>query len=114
EAGDTLGLTLYWQALTEMNISYTVFTHLLDQEGRMWGQKDSIPGGGQLPTTSWIRGEIIQDEYEIEVSGDAPAGECVLEIGMYQWETGERLPVFDEEGTPQGDRILVDQVQILP
>ena len=113
QAGETLALTLYWQALTQMDTSYTVFTHLLDQEGRIWGQKDSVPGGGQLPTTSWVEREIIEDWYEIEVSRDAPAGEYVLEIGMYQWETGERLPVFDERGTPQGDRILLDRIQIL-
>jgi len=114
QAGDTLALTLYWQAVTEMESSYTVFTHLLDGEGRIWGQKDAVPGGGQLPTTSWVEGEIIEDGYEIEVSRDAPAGEYALEVGMYQWETGERLPVSDEYGTPQGDRILLDQVQSLP
>jgi hypothetical protein len=114
QAGDTLALTLYWQAVTEMESSYTVFTHLLDGEGRIWGQKDAVPGGGQLPTTSWVEREIIEDGYEIEVSRDAPAGEYVLEIGMYHWETGERLRVFDSHGTPQGDRILLDQIQLLP
>ena len=113
QAGETLTLTLYWQALTEMDTSYTVFTHLLDQDEQMWGQKDGVPGGGQLPTTSWVEGEIIEDGYEIEVSRDAPAGEYVLEIGMYHWETGERLRVFDSHGTPQGDRILLSVVRIL-
>jgi len=113
EPGETLTLTLYWQALTQMDTSYTVFTHLLDQEGRIWGQKDSMPGAGQLPTTRWVEREIIEDGYEIEVSRDAPAGEYVLEIGMYHWETGERLPVFDDHGTRQEDRVLVDSVEIV-
>jgi len=112
QAGQTLTLTLYWQALTEMDTSYTVFTHLLDGEGRIWGQKDGVPGGGQLPTTSWVEGEIIEDEYKIEASHDTPAGEYVLEIGMYHWETGERLPVFDSHGTPQGNRILLSAVRV--
>ena len=29
--------------------------------GRMWGQGDSIPGSGEMQTTSWLRGEVITD-----------------------------------------------------
>ena len=112
QAGETLTLTLYWQALTQMDTSYTVFTHLLDQEGRVWSQKDNVPGGGQLPTTSWVEGEIIEDRYEIEVRREAPAGEYVLEIGMYQWETGDRLEVLGEHGISQADAIVLATIQI--
>jgi 4-amino-4-deoxy-L-arabinose transferase-like glycosyltransferase len=113
-AGETVGLTLYWQALTEIDVSYTVFTHLLDRDDRIWGQQDSMPGGGQLPTTSWIPGEIIEDDYEIEVSGQARAADYLLEIGMYHWATGRRLPVLDGHGAPQGDRVLLGTVKIIP
>lgn len=113
EAGETLSLTLYWLALTEMDKSYTVFTHLLDREGRIWGQQDSLPGAGQLPTTGWIEREIIVDYYEIPVSSEAPSGEYVLETGMYQWETGERLPVFDQHGMSQADRIVLGTVEVV-
>lgn len=98
----------------DMDISYTAFTHLLDGEGQIWGQKDGIPARGQLPTTSWVEGEIIQDEYEIEAGAEAPAGEYVLETGMYQWETGTRLPAFDEHSMLEGDRVLLTGVNILP
>ena len=113
QAGETVRLTLYWQALAEIDVSYTVFTHLLDTDDRIWGQKDSVPGRGQLLTTSWMPGEIIQDEYDIEVSGEAPAGNYVFEIGMYHWETGRRLSVYDEHDTPQGDRVLLGTVKVI-
>jgi len=41
--GGTLNLTLYWRAMAEMEEDYTVFTHLMDKEGRIWGQKDNFP-----------------------------------------------------------------------
>jgi 4-amino-4-deoxy-L-arabinose transferase-like glycosyltransferase len=107
-AGEVLHLTLYWQALTESDVSYTVFTHLLDGNSRIWGQKDSLPGGDALPTTSWRVGEVIIDNYEITVNPDTPLGEYVLEVGMYQATTGQRLPISDEAGTVLGDRILLD------
>jgi hypothetical protein len=53
-AGDTLHLTFYWRALVGMETSYKVFTHLLGDDGRIWGQKDDLPGQGTLPTIGWV------------------------------------------------------------
>jgi hypothetical protein len=109
EAGGKLHLTLYWRAERVMDISYTVFTHLIDAQEHIWGQWDSVPCGGVCPTTWWIEGDVIADEYEITVDPDAPAGEYQIEVGMYSLETMERLPVFDTEGKQvPGARILLD------
>ena len=110
--GDSLHLTLYWRALAEVDTSYTVFTHLTDDQGQIWGQRDSIPGQGTLPTSSWLPGEYITDEYEIAVRVDAPPGQYAIEIGMYELATMIRLPVFDAQGTGVGDRILLEDTPI--
>jgi len=110
--GETLQLTLYWQALDEMQVSYTVFTHLLDTEGLIWGQLDRIPVRGEAPTTGWMVGEVITDPYEILTDPEAPPGNYVIEIGMYDTSTMERLPVFDRQGVRQDDRILLESVQL--
>jgi 4-amino-4-deoxy-L-arabinose transferase-like glycosyltransferase len=107
KAGGVLDLTLYWQALGGMERSYTVFVHLLDERSQIWGQKDTIPGGGSMPTTGWVEGEVITDRYEVMVMPGAPAGHYLLECGLYWAETGERLPVFDMEGESLGDRLLL-------
>jgi len=112
--GETLHLTLYWQALAEMNTSYTVFTHLLDKDNQIWGQKDSVPGDGTLPTTGWLRGEVIADEYDIVVKPEIPAGEFILEIGMYEGATGQRLPIVDERGDTLEDRIILGPIRVSP
>jgi uncharacterized membrane protein len=111
-AGDTLHLTLYWRALSEMETSYTVFNHLIDGDNRIWGQRDGIPGGGTLPTSSWISGEYVVDEYDIPVQADTPSGEYVLEAGMYELTTMIRVPVVDSEGAVVGDRILLDATPV--
>jgi hypothetical protein len=114
EPGGVLHLTLYWQALARMETSYIVFTHLLDAEGRVRGQKDSIPCGGACPTTSWLEGEVIVDQYEIAVDHDAPVGEYQVEVGMYDLETMRRLPAFDEAGRRLADdRILLESTIIV-
>ncbi len=113
KAGEAFHLTLYWQALEEMEISYTVFTHLLDAGNHIWGQMDSPPRGGEAPTTSWVPGEIIADEYEIVVDPQAPPAECLIEIGMYDPSTMERLSVIDAGGEVQADRLLLQTVSVL-
>jgi len=110
EAGSTLSLTLYWKALAEMDTSYTVFAHILDAEDKIWGQRDSLPGNGSLPTTGWLPGEIIADRFEVPVQPDAPLGQYVIEIGMYRAETGQRLNVLDEKGQVSRGSILLQKI----
>jgi hypothetical protein len=100
--GSTLQLTLYWQAREETAVSYTVFTHLVDEAGRIRGQWDGIPDGGRNPTDEWVSGEIIVDRYEIPVSPNAAPGQHMLRIGMYDIITGERLQARDAEGNLLG------------
>ena len=109
----TLHLTLYWQALAKMETSYTVFVHLLDAQNRTWGQRDNLPVKGTHPTTSWLPGEVVSDEYEIVVDATAPVGEYQIEVGMYDLQTMLRLPAFDEQGNPlPNDRILLSKVRV--
>ncbi len=112
-SGETLRLTLYWQAVQEMGISYTVFTHLLDPGQRVWGQLDSIPGTGAMLTTSWLGGEVVSDPYDIVVNPEAPPGEYLIEIGMYNADTGQRLPARDTADNPMGDRILLTGIEVV-
>jgi hypothetical protein len=112
KAGDTLSLTLYWKALSEMETSYTVFIHLLDAEDKIWGQLDSLPGNGSLPTTGWLPGEVIVDQFEVPVQSDAPPGQYLIEIGMYQAETGQRLSIINWKGQVVDNKILLDEVTV--
>jgi hypothetical protein len=109
--GDLLPLTLYWQALRRTDTSYTVFTHLLDEQSRIRGQQDNTPVQGTYPTTGWLPGEVIVDAYEIPVRDDAPAGPHRIEVGVYDAATGLRLPIVDSTGqTLLGDHLLLQEV----
>jgi len=112
KAGGMLSLTLYWKALAEIDTSYTVFIHLLDAEDKIWGQRDSVPGNGALPTTGWLPGEIIVDQYEVPIQPDASPGQYGIEIGMYQAETGERLPIINQRGQVVDNRVLLEEVTV--
>ena len=58
-------------------------------------------------------GEIIVDEYDIPIQPDAPPGRYTIEVGMYQVETGQRLPIINQEGQVLDDRIvLLEEVAV--
>lgn len=75
---------------------------------------DSVPLRGEATTTSWVAGEIISDQYDIVVDPEAPPGNYVIEIGMYDPSTGQRLPVFANGQREEGDRLLLEEVKVLP
>jgi hypothetical protein len=113
--GETLLLTLYWQALAPMEERYTVFTHLLDEEGQIQAQMDGEPQGGGLPTDRWAVGQVVQDNYALAVSPGARPGPHLLEAGMYLLATMDRLPVQDpESGAELGDRVILGTVEVVP
>ena len=47
-----------------------------------------------------LTGEYITDAYEVKLAADAPPGEYQLVIGLYNPETGERLPVNGPDCQP--------------
>ncbi len=112
EAGGTVDLTLYWQALGQPERPYTVFTHLVDETGELQGQQDNMPVGDTLPTTCWQPGEFITDTYEIPVSPDAPPGRYTVRVGMYDLRTGERLAV--SAAGHRGDSLSLEPIQVRP
>jgi hypothetical protein len=96
--GDSVELVLYWEAIEKPQGNYTVFTHLLDSEGLLWGQKDHRPLHGDYPTNVWNSGDIVRDPHSIKVSPEAPPGNFQIEVGMYTLETLERLPIAGSDG----------------
>jgi hypothetical protein len=87
-------LVFYWQSLVPVDTDYTVFVHILDQDGNTVAQQDSPPAGGAYPTGLWDEGEIIRDEILLPV-GELEPGMYEVVVGMYDFESGQRLGVED-------------------
>ncbi len=112
QPGGEIHLTLFWQAAAATDQDYTVFIHLVGEEGHVWGQGDSPPADGFYLTTEWEESEIVRDQHSIAIPPEAPAGEYRLDVGMYLVSTGERLPVLSEERQIQGDKVSVEGTRI--
>lgn len=96
--GESLELTLFWQATATPAQDYTVFVHLLDSTGNQVAGADSPPVNGDYPTTLWHAGEQILDEHTMLIPADLPPGEYSLAVGMYNPDSGARVPLVEGTG----------------
>ncbi len=95
EKGGEVRLTLWWEALAPIEEDYTVFTHLLDGEGRLIGGHDSMPANGWRPTSGWRAEQVMRDIHYIPFEAGEGLGEIIIEVGLYDLETGRRLELED-------------------
>jgi 4-amino-4-deoxy-L-arabinose transferase-like glycosyltransferase len=113
QPGELLSLTLYWRALSPIQESYTVFTHVEDP-GVVWGQMDGVPRCGKRPTSFWEVGYVNVDHHTFELNPDTPPGPHPLVAGMYRTDTGERLQVTDVKGVPLGTTLNLGVIDVVP
>jgi hypothetical protein len=103
-AGDTITVTLTWDALGRPPADYTVFVHLDGPAGpAAFG--DGPPAEDTYPTGLWDRGEQIVDRHPVRLPEEMPAGDYRLIVGLYD-AVGVRVAAFD----PDGARLTADQV----
>lgn len=109
--GDNVRLVVRWQTTVPVRDSFRVFIHLVDQDGRLWAQSDSIPGGGLLPMTAWEPGQAVIDRIAIQLPPDLPPGTYQVRIGIYHPVNGLRLRVT--QGSLAPDYVVVGEVEVI-
>ena len=97
QPGDTLNLTVVWQAQQPLDVDYTAFAHLVDEDGQGWAGDDHAPYDGLYPTSAWGGGEMVRDAFTLAVPAGAPPGLYSLQVGWYHPQTQERLPAGDAD-----------------
>jgi hypothetical protein len=97
-----------WQAFRPLDSDYTMFVHAVTPDGTRWAQVDTMPQGGKLPTSQWRPGQVVTDRYTLTFKSDAPAAqEYRYLLGLYLWQTGQRLPASVVENPRQRDDKVV-------
>ncbi|HET6447096.1 MAG TPA: hypothetical protein VFI27_21235, partial [candidate division Zixibacteria bacterium] len=82
------------RALKPATLDYTTFVHLVDEQGNLVTQSDSIPDNGSSPTHIWRSGDVIRDTHTL--TANAPTAGSLL-IGAYDLETLTRLAANIDE-----------------
>jgi len=89
--GQTLKVTLYWQAAAALERDYSIYLHLVGQDGRIVAQRDRYPVQGLLPTSCWLPGAIYRDVWALPLPETLHTPEELqLLVGLYEAGTGAR------------------------
>jgi hypothetical protein len=102
DAGDSVELTLVWQALAESAANYAVSLELVDAAGVALAQHLAEPAGGRRPTAGWLPGEYVEDGHKLRVPRETPRGRYQLVVSVLDAVDGRRLAADNES-----DRVVL-------
>jgi len=71
--GETVYVTLYWEALNTPPADLRAVVRLWTAGGRLIDQRDATPAGEVYPPDLWRAGDIVRDVYRFEMQGPGPA-----------------------------------------
>jgi hypothetical protein len=91
-----LTLTLYWEALAQTPVDWSIFAHIRNTANETVAQKDGPAGGSGsvfYPSSLWDRGERVVDTLIIPLPAGLPVGNYTVVVGLYNLGDGARLAV---------------------
>lgn len=112
-AGDVVKVVLLWETDGSLAGDYHVFVHFQNAGGMLAAQHDGVPVHGTHPTWSWEENEAIEDEHAVMLARDLPEGTYTLSVGMYDYQTKERLPAVGAAGERlPDDRVVLQGIRV--
>jgi hypothetical protein len=115
EIEEQISINLYWQAKQRMSHSYKFFVHVIDYNtSEIITQSDVIPHNWTYPTTWWEKGEFVLTEIEVPTE-NLPPRRYTLTIGVYDPETGRRLPIPSKiSTTAESNAFKLTNIEVIP
>ncbi len=95
--------TLLWQVLWLSPQDTHFYLHLLDQDGQLWVQKDSVG----YPTTYRQKGDRIIIEFDINNRDPALSTMHTARVGLYFYPQVINVPVIDAAGNPIDEMVTM-------
>jgi 4-amino-4-deoxy-L-arabinose transferase-like glycosyltransferase len=97
--GDTVALSLFWQARTKPARAYIVFVQLQDAAGKPWALTETPDLGNGYTLDQLTPGQSVRAQYSLLIPATAPDGSYRLVAGLLDPTTKQRVPAS------QGDQV---------
>lgn len=108
-SGETLPLLLVWRIDGQPAGGPRPFVHLLDAWGHRWSQLEA----DAYPAEQWAPGDVIIQRVDLPLPDGLPPGGYRLRVGLFDEQSGARLPRLDTEGRYAGDAALIEEVTVV-
>lgn len=103
QPGESATLTLYWHASAPLARIYSVYVHLVSEDGIIVAQRDMYPGQGSIATSELVPGYMWSDYYTLVIPQLTLAPQNLTWIvGLYDLQTNERLTTTHNAHTAEG------------
>ena len=100
-AGDTVVFRPYWQPLRTPGANYSMFVHVypVDEPTNIVMQADGTPVSERRLPLTWTDPDerLIGRDVVLNMPDHVEPGDYVLAVGLYDFETGVRLNVADDD-----------------
>jgi hypothetical protein len=110
--GETISVTLYWQALAPMTLDYSVFMHLTSTGGEIPVKNDSLPYTSPKRTRRWTTGQVMKEVRTLAIPDYVLPGLYDIDLGIFSVDTGDRLPVVAPDGHYISEQMTLIQVHV--
>ena len=113
--GRRIVLNIYFRVLGSTDTDYTIYLHVTDGENLIYTW-DHMPGNDRYITSLWEPGEYIEDQLWVDLPDSVPVGTYHVNMGLYDLDTGERLPVRVGDTLTDGFMLIdvVNQLSEMP
>jgi hypothetical protein len=111
--GSILNISTQWQAAAAPGADYKIGTYLMNPQGTVAMQDDSVPVNGFWPASAWLPGDVIRHNVAFVLPGDLMPGFYEVWTLMYSPLDGARLPVQDTGGTAIRDHVVLFSVEVI-
>jgi 4-amino-4-deoxy-L-arabinose transferase-like glycosyltransferase len=96
----------YWR-VTGLGSELKVFVQLLDDGGNVRAQYDGL----DVPVIGWREGDFLVQRHTLSLPDDLSLGRYWVQFGVYDGETGDRLPVL-VDNVEVGERLLLPAMEV--
>jgi 4-amino-4-deoxy-L-arabinose transferase-like glycosyltransferase len=107
-AGEVVTVTSYWRVEGLVPSDLVVFTHILSDPVTLVANRDTIA----VNPSHLSQRDIYLHIAEVSLTGNTPARDYIISVGLTQSSSEERLPVFGADNVVQGDRLFLYTITV--
>ena len=111
--GESITVRVRWQVAAPPGpADLHLFVHLGDPAQAPLAQSDGPVMGGQYPPRLWVAGEVFGETAMLTLPAGLAPGDYPVQIGLYDFATGARLPVMLDSIRSTTDTFPLGVIQV--